>query len=154
MLKKILVILLLIIVIILGVYFIQHKIMKIDNNEQQKDMPDEVEEIIPDDISINMTVTGDVLCHNTNFWDAYDYKTDSYDFSYSFEGIKKYFDTADICVGTLESNFAGKSAGYSNYPLFNAPEEMANDLKELGYDVMATANNHCLDKGFNGMENT
>lgn len=154
MLKKILVILLLIIVIILGVYFIQHKIMKIDNNEQQKDMPDEVEEIIPDDISINMTVTGDVLCHNTNFWDAYDYKTDSYDFSYSFEGIKKYFDTADICVGTLESNFAGKSAGYSNYPLFNAPEEMANDLKELGYDVMATANNHCLDKGFNGMVNT
>ena len=101
-----------------------------------------------------MTVTGDVLCHNTNFWDAYDYKNDSYDFSYSFEGIKKYFDSADICVGTLESNFAGKSAGYSNYPLFNAPEDMANDLKELGYDVMATANNHCLDKGFNGMVNT
>ena len=31
---------------------------------------------------------------------------------------------------------------------------MATDLKELGYDVMATANNHCLDKGFNGMVNT
>lgn len=31
---------------------------------------------------------------------------------------------------------------------------MATDLKELGFDVMATANNHCLDKGFSGMVNT
>ena len=154
MIKKILVIFLVIIIVIIGVYFVQHKVMKFDNNEQNKTIAEETEEVIPEDISINMTVTGDVLCHNTNFWDAYDYKNDSYDFSYSFEGIKKYFDSADICVGTLESNFAGKSAGYSNYPLFNAPEDMANDLKELGYDVMATANNHCLDKGFNGMVNT
>ena len=154
MIKKILAIFLVIIIVIIGVYFVQHKVMKFDNNEQNKTIAEETEEVIPEDISINMTVTGDVLCHNTNFWDAYDYKNDSYDFSYSFEGIKKYFDSADICVGTLESNFAGKSAGYSNYPLFNAPEDMANDLKELGYDVMATANNHCLDKGFNGMVNT
>lgn len=109
---------------------------------------------IAEDITINMTVTGDVLCHNTNYWDAYNASTDTYDFSYSFEDIKKYFENADICVGTLESNFAGKAAGYSNYPLFNAPEDMAKDLKELGYDVMATANNHCLDKGFSGMVNT
>ena len=54
----------------------------------------------------------------------------------------------------MESNFAGKAAGYSNYPLFNAPEQLATDLKELGFDVMATANNHCLDKGFSGMVNT
>ena len=44
--------------------------------------------------------------------------------------------------------------GYSNYPLFNAPEHLATDLKELGFDILATANNHCLDKGFSGMVNT
>lgn len=107
-----------------------------------------------EDITINMTVTGDVLCHNTNFWDAYDSKTDKYDFSYTFEDITKYFENADVVVGTLEANFAGKSVGYSNYPLFNAPEDLATDLKELGFDVMATANNHCLDKGFSGLVNT
>ena len=101
-----------------------------------------------------MTVAGDVLCHNTNFFDAYNASTDSYDFSYSFEDIKKYFDNADIAIGTLEANFAGKAAGYSNYPLFNAPEQLATDLKELGFDILATANNHCLDKGFSGMVNT
>ncbi len=28
---------------------------------------DVVEEVIPEDITINMTVAGDILCHNTNF---------------------------------------------------------------------------------------
>lgn len=47
-----------------------------------------------------------------------------------------------------------KKFGYSNYPLFNAPEDLATDLRELGFDVLATANNHCLDKGFSGMVST
>ncbi len=112
------------------------------------------EPIIPDNITIHMTVGGDVLCHNTNFWDAYDASTGTYDFSYSFEDIKKYFDNADIAIGTLETNFAGKSVGYSNYPLFNSPEALATDLRELGFDILATGNNHCLDKGFSGMVST
>lgn len=107
---RILVVLLLAILIFFGIYFVQHKVTnnKTENNEQTASKEEEIP--IPDDISINMTVTGDVLCHNTNFWDAYYPETDSYDFSYSFEGIKKYFENADICVGTLESNFAGKAA--------------------------------------------
>lgn len=44
--------------------------------------------------------------------------------------------------------------GYSNYPLFNSPEALATDLKELGFDILATGNNHCLDKGFSGMVST
>lgn len=88
------------------------------------------------------------------FWDAYDAQTDTYDFSYTFEDIKKYFDNSDIAIGTLETNFAGKSFGYSNYPMFNSPEQLAMDLKELGVDVLTTANNHCLDKGYTGLVNT
>lgn len=107
--KKIFVVLILAILIIFGVYFVQHKLMadNVEKNDKTAQVEEEVP--IPDDISINMTVTGDVLCHNTNFWDAYYPATDSYDFSYSFEGIKKYFENSDIRVGTLESNFAGKA---------------------------------------------
>lgn len=152
--RKILIVIVLTVLVIFGIYFVQHRW----NNENieigMAEKIDEVKEEPKKDITINMTVTGDVLCHNTNFFDAYNASTDSYDFSYTFEDIKKYFDNADIVVGTLESNFAGKAAGYSNYPLFNAPEQLATDLKELGFDVMATANNHCLDKGFSGMVNT
>lgn len=127
------------------------EIANINNENQSEDI---VEEIIPEDITINMTVAGDILCHNTNFWDAYVAELDDYDFSYSFEDIKKYFDNADVAIGVLETNFAGRDIGYTNYPLFNSPEHLATDLKELGFDILGTANNHCLDKGFSGMVST
>ena len=141
-----------------GTYYLIKNDKKVNENNTPKQIAEGKEEIeeekVPDDITINMTVTGDVLCHNTNFWDAYDASTDSYDFSYVFEDIEKYFSSADIAVGTIETSFAGKEAGYSNYPTFNSPEELATDLKELGYDVMAMATNHCLDKGYKGLVNT
>ena len=154
--KKILLILILTILVILGVYFVQTKWNHDEVSQNSENVSQEKEEVEQpkEDITINMTVAGDVLCHNTNFFDAYNASTDSYDFSYSFEDIKKYFDNANIAIGTLEANFAGKAVGYSNYPLFNAPEQLATDLKELGFDILATANNHCLDKGFSGMVNT
>lgn len=156
--KKVFIILILTILIIFGIYFVDTEIINKDKgiNVQQnsENVSTEVEEIVPDDITINMTVAGDILCHNTNFWDAYVAEIDDYDFSYSFEDIKKYFDDADIAIGVLETNFAGRDIGYTNYPLFNSPEHLATDLKELGFDVLATANNHCLDKGFSGLVST
>ena len=44
--------------------------------------------------------------------------------------------------------------GYSNYPQFNSPEELAYGLADMGIDVLSTAGNHCLDKGFSGLSNT
>ena len=47
-----------------------------------------------------------------------------------------------------------KKFGYSNYPQFNSPEELAYGLADMGIDVLSTAGNHCLDKGFSGLSNT
>ena len=44
--------------------------------------------------------------------------------------------------------------GYSSYPTFNTPEALAYNLKDLGFDVLTTANNHSLDKGYKGVEST
>ena len=44
--------------------------------------------------------------------------------------------------------------GYSNYPRFNSPDELAYDLSEMGLDALSTAGNHCLDKDFSGLSNT
>lgn len=106
------------------------------------------------DITFTMTAIGDVMCHNTQYWDAYKKETDEYDFSYVFEDIKNYIKTSDIAIGSLETNFAGKERGYSNYPTFNSPDELAYDLKKLGIDVLSTAGNHCLDMGFSGLSRT
>ena len=105
-----------------------------------------------DDITINISVIGDIMCHNSQYKDAY--RNGKYDFSYVFEDIKLYIEKADISIGNLETTFAGKDKGYSSYPNFNTPEVLAEDLKELGIDVLSTANNHSLDTGYKGIEST
>lgn len=105
-------------------------------------------------ITFSLAAIGDVMCHNTQYMDAYNSSTDSYDFSYVFEDIETYIQSADISIGSLETTFAGKDRGYSNYPTFNSPEQLAYDLSEMGVDVLSTAGNHALDKGFSGLSNT
>lgn len=112
------------------------------------------EEPVPEDINIKMSVIGDIMCHNSQYNDAYVSSNDSYDFSYVFSDIQKYIQVADIAVGNLETTFAGKERGYSNYPTFNTPEQLAYNLKTLGIDVLSTANNHSLDKGYKGVVST
>ena len=105
-------------------------------------------------ITFSLAAIGDVMCHNTQYMDAYNSSTDSYDFSYVFEDIQTYIQSADISIGSLETTFAGKDRGYSNYPTFNSPEQLAYDLSEMGLDVLSTAGNHALDKGFSGLSDT
>lgn len=106
------------------------------------------------DITFTMAVTGDIMCHNTVYMDAYNSSKKEYDFSYIFEDVKFHIQTADIAVGNLETTFAGSKVGYSGYPTFNTPEALAKNLKKVGFDVVSTANNHSLDKGYNGIVST
>lgn len=126
-----------------------------NNNSEQASSGDVVEEDpIPEDININMSVIGDIMCHDSQYKDAYVSASDTYDFSYVFTDIQKYIQVADIAVGNLETTFAGKERGYSNYPTFNTPEQLAYNLKTLGMDILSTANNHSLDKGYTGLVST
>lgn len=152
------VLLILLILLLFIAIFIYHK------NNSKKSIPSEnsipvssetpIEEPVPEDTNITMSVIGDIMCHDTQYKDAYVSSTDSYDFSYVFSDVQKYLQLADISVGNLETTFAGKSRGYSNYPTFNTPEQLAYNLKTLGLDVLSTANNHSLDKGYSGLTNT
>ncbi len=156
--RRALLLILIAIVIIFGIAELQ-KLFKniIEKNGQvatQNTQNETEEEVVPEDITINMSVIGDIMCHNTNYEDAYNSDTDSYDFSYVFQDISKYFEGDDITIGNLETTLAGKEIGYSSYPTFNTPEILATNLKDLGVDVLATANNHSLDKGYVGIENT
>ena len=102
-------------------------------------------------ITFTLTSLGDTLCHNTQYWDAYNSKTDEYDFSYVYEDIKNYTLSSDITIGSLETTFAGKEKGYSNYPTFNTPDSLATALKNIGVDVVSLAGNHALDYGYTGL---
>ena len=123
-------------------------------NEVKNEIQNEVEKQVPEDTVINIVGIGDTLCHSQNFKDAYNEETRTYDFSPMFKNIKKYIEGATVAVGNLETTLAGKDRGYSGYPTFNSPDELALDLKELGIDILTTANNHCIDKGYTGLERT
>ncbi len=120
-----------------------------ESNTEQNIIPEKKE-----DSHISMSVIGDIMCHNSQYNDAYDSSTGTYDFSYVFEDIKHYVTSADISIGNLETTFAGKEKGYSNYPRFNTPEALASNLKDLGIDVLSTANNHSMDTNYTGLVST
>lgn len=165
-------IIILILIIFVGIFFskkyifqeqkakdvrISKDIMKSEKNEEIKNVEEQEDSIVvvleeKEDIRVSMSVIGDIMCHNSQYNDAY--KNGKYDFSYVFEDIKQYIENSDISIGNLETTFAGKTKGYSSYPNFNTPENLAQDLKELGVDVLSTANNHSLDTGYNGIEST
>ena len=129
----------------------EETIIKEAKKEEQEEI-EEVNEIVSQNSIATITSFGDTLCHSQIYKSAYNGET--YDFSPIFRNVEKYFKDSTLNIGNCESPMAGKERGYSGYPCFNAPEDLALDLKELGVDIMTTANNHCLDKGFSGLEST
>lgn len=122
-------------------FFEETNIVESEKNIEPKETP----------ITFNMTAIGDTLCHNTQYWDAFNNESKEYDFSYVYEDIKYYTKTADITIGSLETTFAGEDRGYSNYPTFNSPDSLATALKKIGVNVISLAGNHALDYGYDGL---
>ena len=135
---------------------IKNKLISSLKGEQTSSMsqPEQPENKEPEEIinKVSMLFTGDIMCHNTQFKDAYSNGT--YDFKYVFDDIKELLSSPDITVGNLETTFAGAEKGYSGYPQFNTPSELGSNLKEVGFDILTTSNNHSLDTGYNGLEKT
>ncbi len=136
---------------IIGNSSVQFNISDLQNSIDN--VTDPVEEK-PKDITISLAVVGDIMCHDTNYRDAYNSETKTYDFSHVFSNIADKLSSADLTIGNLETTFAGSDRGYSGYPTFNTPDALAANLKNLGFDVLSTANNHSLDKGFSGLTRT
>ena len=69
-----------------------------------------------------------------------------YDYSDCFTLIAPQIISADYAVCNLEVPLGG-GPRYSGYPCFSAPDSFAEALRDAGFDMMLTANNHCLDSG-------
>lgn len=105
--------------------------------------------------TLQLASVGDIMCHNTQYISARKTSTNgTYDFSSCFDPIKPYISSADVAIGNLETTFSGKEKKYSSYPAFNTPEQLGTTLKDIGFDILATANNHSLDKRNYGIIHT
>lgn len=77
----------------------------------------------------------------------------SYDYSECFRWIAPAVTEADYAVVNLEVPLGGGPV-YSGYPCFSAPDSYAQALADAGFDMMLTANNHCLDSGMKAARRT
>lgn len=119
-------------------------------NNQSSEKPSKEPEIqkpeVKPTVTVNIKATGDIMFHPSQIEGAYDAKTNTYDFNNSFKAIKSIIEDADIAIANFEGTTAGnKQYAYQGYPLFNAPDEVLDAIKNAGFDILSTANNHSLD---------
>lgn len=100
---------------------------------------------------ITLLFVGDLMQHQAQI-DAARTPDGRYDYQSCFALVKEQIAGADLAIGNLEVTLGGKP--YNGYPAFSAPDEYLQAIKDAGFDILMTANNHCLDRGKKGLERT
>jgi poly-gamma-glutamate synthesis protein (capsule biosynthesis protein) len=113
------------------------------------------EEIVENKVATGtILAAGDIMFHIPQVKSAYDSNSETYDFRDVFKYVKKYIDSSDLSLANFETVTAGGDVKYSGFPNFNSPKETLEAIKYSGFDILSTANNHCLDQKKNGLINT
>lgn len=115
--------------------------------------PEASEPVVQPNIVSTLAVCGDAMSHMPQTRDAYDSQAGAYDYKPMIRFAKPWIEQADYAVVNLETTFAG-GPDYSGFPAFNTPDALGDALKDAGFDLVSTANNHCLDRGYDGMVRT
>ena len=105
--------------------------------------------------TIRIKAFGDIIFHKPQckYANAIAGGGEKWDFRPQFEYIKDFLADADFTIGNFEApSRPGKP--YEGYPIFNAPRDVFKVLKDIGVDVLTTANNHTLDMGVEGIRTT
>lgn len=84
-----------------------------------------------------------------------DAESDKYNFDKLFEDMIPMFQSADFVFANLETpiSFSNKNLTTERF-CFNSPYEFAQAAYNAGVNFFATANNHCLDRGVDGISST
>ena len=102
---------------------------------------------------LSLVMVGDCLLH-TIVYKAADQGDGTYSFKDMFSNIEPLIKGHDLAYYNQESIIGGKKIGLSSYPTFNSPEEIGDDMVDMGFNLVSLANNHTMDKGVNGVTNS
>lgn len=99
--------------------------------------------------------TGDILMH-MDVINSGKQEDGSYNYDSIFRYVKSYTQAADFSVANLETTLCGtdNGYGYSGNPRFNCPDAIVDSLKDAGFDLLLTANNHAADTDLVGYKRT
>ena len=100
-----------------------------------------------------ISFVGDIMCKQKQL--EVSKKNGKYDFKECFKNIQKYFSKSDYIVGNLETPITENNNNLTEEMFsFSTPIEFVKELKEIGFNLFSNANNHCLDRGKNGLIET
>ena len=102
--------------------------------------------------SARIMAHGDLLYHDIIYFSAKQ-EDGSYDFHENFDYVKPWFKKADLVIGDFEGTI-NQNYNLAGYPLFNAPVEVMDAIKDAGYQVLDLAHNHILDSQLEGVIST
>jgi poly-gamma-glutamate capsule biosynthesis protein CapA/YwtB (metallophosphatase superfamily) len=105
-----------------------------------------------DTTRLRLLFAGDIMQHDAQITSAFNPAKGTYEYENTFQWIKPWIESADLALGNLEFTLAGKP--YKGYPQFSGPDELAFELKKVGFDVLVTANNHSADRYKKGIIRT
>ena len=102
----------------------------------------------------NIVAVGDIIVHEEQLKAQFNESTGEYNFDNNFKYVKSYIKSADMALANLETTLAGEKQKYTGYPLFNSPSSIVDALKDCGFDILSTVNNHTIDRGSAGVFST
>ncbi len=106
-------------------------------------------------VNLTLIAVGDNLIHGPIYRQANERSNNSgFDFRPAYQQIASYLAEADLALMNQETPLGGTELGLSSYPQFNSPQELGEQMIELGFNMFSHANNHVLDAGQRGFNNT
>jgi poly-gamma-glutamate synthesis protein (capsule biosynthesis protein) len=111
---------------------------------------------LPPDKVVHVIAAGDNLIHYSVFKNAEKLAGGSgYDFKPMYSEVKYLIEGADVAILNQETVISESNSvrgAEGGLLLFNSPPEVADAVIDLGFDVFTMANNHLLDMGTDGLE--
>lgn len=103
-----------------------------------------------EDASCTIGNVGDVIMHLPIVQAYGGLEPGGHDFTPALELFRSTYESVDYMTVNLETSLGGDKVPYSGFPNFNAPDEIATNLRDMGVDLQLLANNHIYDNGEKG----
>lgn len=129
------------------------------NSEVQTEAVSAEKQAVPvaEDKRIHVSAAGDNLIHYSVYKnaEAYAVNGENYNFAPLYENVRSIIEGADVAILNQETVISQSNAvtgACGGVLTFNSPLEVADAVIDLGFDVFTMANNHVLDMGASGLE--
>ena len=135
----------------LGMLAITAYSCNLSRGDRSEGDPNDSTVVEPQEHHLSVLIAGDLMQHEPQIKGALQ-RDGSYDYEECFERVRPELERADVAIGNFEVTLGGRP--YKGYPQFSAPDEYLEACVDAGFDILLTANNHCLDTRRRGLERT